>query len=121
MDSKSNITGLGMIARDSKGGIYMSACSNRQLRYQPVLAEALALRSAKFICKHLGLMNVILKGDCKVVVDAANSKEDNDSLLYPIIKDVQLMLIQQSTWKVQFSYREANQPAHMLAQLACSM
>lgn len=35
-----------------------------------------------------GLLNVILEGDCKVVIDAANSMEENASMLYPMIKDI---------------------------------
>lgn len=49
-------------------------------------------------------MQVTFEGDCKVVVDAANSGADNDTEIYPLIQDIQLMLKQQPTWTVQFDY-----------------
>lgn len=51
-----------------------------------------------------GLSNVILEGDCKVVIDATNSMEENASMLYPMIKDIQILLNHNPNWQIQFTF-----------------
>lgn len=122
MDDKNQSTGLGTIIRDFKGEIQASSCCNRPLLYQPAIAEAYApLRTAMLLCQDLGITEGIFEGDCKYVVSAANSKEDEYSAIYPLLVDIKALMHQRPTWKVQFKHRETNKVAHHLPKLACSV
>lgn len=116
-----NTIGLGMILKDFKGDILASACCNKPNQYRPVIVEALALRKAVLISQDLGLTQVIFEGDCKIVINAATSRETINSKLYSLIHDIQSLLSHQLTWKIQLDYKETNKVAHNLAILACIM
>lgn len=56
-----NTIGLGMIIRDFKGEIHASSCCNRPYKYQLVIVEVLALKSAMLLCNDLGQIQVIFE------------------------------------------------------------
>lgn len=58
---EAKVTRLGMCIRDSEGDIQVSASCNVQSKYQPEIAEALALRKSMDICKDLGFNNVVFQ------------------------------------------------------------
>lgn len=63
---------------------------------------------------------IIFEGD-KAVVSAMISKEESNSELYPMIRDIQMMISLQLSWRVQFNIRETDNIAHHLAKLAFTM
>lgn len=121
MDDTNQSTGLGMIIRDFKGEIKASSCCIKPCLYQPAIAEAYALCTAMLICQNLGIIEGIFEGDCKYVINAANSKDEVYSTIYPLITDIKAMMKQHPTWTIQFNNKDTNKVAHHLAKLACSM
>lgn len=116
-----NTLGLGMIIRVDNGAILVSACCNRNGLFSPTATEALALRTAMSLYQDLGFPQVISKGDCKVVVEAATSTKAPDSKIYPLIYDIHQYLRRHLMWKVQYVHGVCNQVAHNLARLACKV
>lgn len=80
VDSTTKQTGLGLVIRDSEGEIQVSACSKLCPNFQPVLAEATALRYAMLISRDLGLHQVIFEGDRRRVANEVNSSHETDTV-----------------------------------------
>jgi ribonuclease HI len=66
---------LGIVIRDSDGRFVAARATSRNGCVDPTSGEAMASFQAAKLCQELGLQNVILKGDAKVVVKGVNSKE----------------------------------------------
>lgn len=96
VDVKAKITGLGVIIRDTAGEIQVSSYCNLRTRFQPAIAEAMALMNAMIICNDLGFAQVIFERDCKTILKAANSTQENWTKLSPLIHDIRCMVMQQN-------------------------
>lgn len=53
----------------------------------------MALRTAMLICQDLGMHQVTFESDCKGVVSGVVSREESESMLYPMIQDIQMLII----------------------------
>lgn len=85
------------------------------------MAEAVALRRAMMICQEHNFFNIVFEGDYSEVVNVASNHMLSDDILNSILYDIHYMLERAPNWKVIYTPKLANQAAHVLAKLACSL
>lgn len=98
--------------------IYAAKCITRPGCVDPLTAEATAAVYALRFCKDMGLHNICLEGDAKLVVDAVNSGEANWSRIGHLMEDLKMLLCTFTQWEVRHVRRQANFAAHSLAKMA---
>lgn len=79
VDKRMNLTGLGGIARDSKGQIHFYDSCKVQQAMQPVVAEAMALRQLMLRCVDLDLQQIIYEGDCDLGCELNGRQSHSDN------------------------------------------
>lgn len=72
-------------------------------------------------CAKMGFNSMFFEGDCLVVVHWSNSQLELPSNIRPVIMDIRKLLQLHLDWSINFILREANNVAHLLAKLACSV
>lgn len=70
------------------------------------------------LAREMGLTQVCLEGDAKIIVDAVNSREPDWSRSGHLVDDIRTELAAISCWSMVYVCREINQAAHTLARLA---
>jgi hypothetical protein len=65
----------------------------------------------------MGLNNICLEGDAKLVVNAVNSRESNWTRIGHLVGDLKMLLYTFTQWEVRHVGREANFAARGLAKL----
>ncbi|XP_040987669.1 uncharacterized protein LOC121235387 [Juglans microcarpa x Juglans regia] len=113
--------GAGVIIRDHQGQVIGALRASRWLKGRPFDAEAHGLLLAALFCKEMGLMQVILKGDLKQVVDLLQKQVSNWSMGGLLIEDAQNLMNSCSQWSATHTYREANKVVHYLAKFALNL
>ncbi|XP_059436153.1 uncharacterized protein LOC132169082 [Corylus avellana] len=84
----------------------------------PTSAETLAAIMAVQLCTEMGMKQVQLEGDAKVVVDAVNSLLPDESATGHLTKDLRIALHSFTSWELGYVRKEGNNVAHILASLA---
>lgn len=74
--------------RGSEGGFQASLIAPKTHILFVAQAETAALHIAMVFCMELGLNQVILEGDAKVVIDAVNAKSEDNSWFGQEIEDL---------------------------------
>ena len=69
----------------------------------------------------LGMHNLCLEGDAKIVVDALNSREENWSRTRHLVVDARNLLNGFNQWDIKYVGRNANFVAHHIAVMAVNM
>ncbi|XP_040987840.1 uncharacterized protein LOC121235562 [Juglans microcarpa x Juglans regia] len=110
--------GLGVIIRDSVGKLLVVVTAPKDHISTAAQAESTALLRAMVICTELGYYQVCFEGDAKVVVDAVNSNNEDNSWLGQMTEDMQQMMKRNQAWSLKFVFRSANKAAHTAAQFA---
>ncbi|XP_042950145.1 uncharacterized protein LOC122282260 [Carya illinoinensis] len=110
--------GLGVVVRDSEGALNGSLVAPRRNVTSAFQAECHALHRAMVFYTELGLMHVCFEGDAKSVVDAVNSKTEDNSWDGQLIEDIRQLKAAYPVWKLGFVRRSANASAHAAAKLA---
>ncbi|XP_042958143.1 uncharacterized protein LOC122293710 [Carya illinoinensis] len=110
--------GLGIVLRDEVGEVLACACFKKPPISDSSLAETMALWQAVELSHELGFNRVILEGDAQVVISAVNSVDEDLSSGGHIVEDVKAVLRERRSWKIQFTRREGNEVAHLLAKKA---
>lgn len=85
---------------------------------KPELAKAMALRKGVSLCWDLQLSNIIFKGGCQIVVNAANCPYTSETELSPIAYDIHFMMQCAQGWLVNYVPREPNHATHGMAKQA---
>lgn len=83
----------------------------------PTVVEAMRALCALEFCRYLGLQNIFLEGDSKVVVQAIKGGSPWCSF-GQIIEDIHAILLGFRSRRVEHVRREANEAAHGLARAA---
>ncbi|KAG6626244.1 hypothetical protein CIPAW_15G035300 [Carya illinoinensis] len=117
-DKDSNRMGMGIIVRDSEGGLQACLPAPREQIFSVFQAERAILHRALELCVELGMNQVIFEGDVKVVIDAINSKCEDNSWLGQEIEDIQQLMELHPTWRLSFVYRSTNNTAHTAVKVA---
>ncbi|KAF5455032.1 hypothetical protein F2P56_024651 [Juglans regia] len=110
--------GLGVIIRDSIGRVQAVVTGPKDHISSTAQAESVALLRAMNLCTELGFNQVCFEGYAKAIVDAVNSKGEDNSWIGQMIEDMELLTRRNQAWSPRFVQRTANRVAHMAAKLA---
>ncbi|XP_042952140.1 uncharacterized protein LOC122289228 [Carya illinoinensis] len=121
MDKNMGRMGIGIVVRDCSGEVHVVVASPKQITRTANVAESWAMLRAIQLCRELGLRQVQLEGDAKMVVDAVNSNTQDSSWDGQVMEDIKSVLKAQPGWSVSFSGRSSNKAAHETAKLALSL
>ncbi|KAF5449973.1 hypothetical protein F2P56_030363 [Juglans regia] len=110
--------GLSAIVRDSIGNVQAVVTGPKDHISSAAQAESVALLRAMDLCIELGFNQVCFEGDVKAIVDAVNTKGEDNSWIGQMIEDMQLLLRMNQAWSLRFVQRTVNRVAHMTAKLA---
>ena len=119
--SREQKLGIGVVIRDAQGAVLASLSKILCHIHSPFEVEGLAAASALQLASDLGFQEVILDGDCQVLVLAL--KHDSDFLsAYGIILDV-VRLKARCFNKLHYFHvnREGNMVAHGLARFVLNV
>ncbi|XP_041009419.1 uncharacterized protein LOC121253474 [Juglans microcarpa x Juglans regia] len=115
-DIKHRQLGIEVFIRDEKGEVIVAYCGARGYVDQPVIAEGLALRKAIEPCSDLGLNRVTFEGDAQNIVKAIYNLDEDLCCYGSIIENSKSFLFTWSKWTVQYTCRNTNTVAHILAK-----
>ncbi|KAL8554186.1 hypothetical protein ACS0TY_002410 [Phlomoides rotata] len=68
--------------------------------------------------KDLGLQNVVIEGDSKIVIDAINLNVEGVSAFHDVISTCRLLVSEFNNCSILFAKREANIMAHTFARVS---
>ena len=111
-----NEAGLGVIIRDARGAVMGSMCQRVPFPHSIEAVEASAARCAIQFAKDLGLPEIDLEGDSKIVVDALLFSGPCSTFYGHIIEDIKLIASGLSSVHFQHVKRDGNNLAHLLAK-----
>ena len=103
---------IDVVVREEKGQVIVTMSKTRLGSIEPTMGEALASFHATSLYRNLGMQQLFLEGDAKLVVDAINSIMSTWSRFGHIVEDTQGILQTFSRWRCGFIHREANEVAH---------
>ncbi|XP_041001630.1 uncharacterized protein LOC121247328 [Juglans microcarpa x Juglans regia] len=104
--------GLGVIIRDSIGRVQAMVTGPKDHISSAAQAESVALLRAMDLCTELGFNQVCFEGDAKAIMDAVNSKGEDNSWIGQMIEDMQLLIRRNQAWSLRFVQRTVNRVAH---------
>jgi hypothetical protein len=85
---------------------------------EPAAAEALADTMAIQLAREMGLLQIYVEGDAKVIVEAEVSQAPDWSRRGHLIEDIRSALHSFPHWIMAYVKRGANQAAHTVTRLA---
>lgn len=113
--------GVGIVIRDSEGQIMVALSEKlRGPRIQkPEVVEAFAARRAIiFAREHCRLHQVVLEGDCQMLMQALQTGDSNSVLIGHLVADVRHHTVSFKRCNFTFVSKSCNRVAHALAQYA---
>jgi ribonuclease HI len=87
----------------------------------PLIAEVLALRDGVIFAKLRGFSHVVMEMDSLEVVNLWSLRQDDRSIVAPILDEVGELVSDFVSFSVQHVRRSANNSAHVCARLACTL
>ena len=118
VDAEKQVTGLGVVIRDSDGKCKAAAVKTSKFFGSVVMAEAAAMEWGLQVASSIGVTNGVVESDSLEVVELVNKKSTNMSEVFWVISEI---LEKQKTFqnfKAQHVLRTWNGIAHALAKLA---
>jgi ribonuclease HI len=109
---------LGAVIRDHTGEVQAVKSLTHTSLMEPVVAEAMAARMAIQLARELGLKQIQMEGDAKVVVEAVKSNAPDWSCWGHVTEDIRIALQYFKGWDMSFVSRTSNQAAHTIARSA---
>ena len=110
--------GGGVVIRNNQGKVVAAWCFTREGVFLPTVAESFAALEAIDLCRNVGLTQVHLEGDAKIIIDAVNCEEVDWSRLDHVVEDIKAELRCFNQWKMSFVNRGGNKATHSLAKFA---
>ena len=86
-----------------------------------IIAELWALRDGLLLANQIGVQNLWIELDAKVVVELVQSDSTSNAFYSPLLADCKSLLGRFQHCKVQHLFREVNRVADALAKLGCYM
>lgn len=118
IDSHKGQIGVGILVRDSEGGVIAAWSFIKEITTEPIVAEAMgALDSVEF-CTHVSLLHIFLEGYALQVVNAVRFAGRSWNRFGQIIEDIWGILSLLSSWQISHVKIECNSAAHSLANEA---
>jgi hypothetical protein len=87
----------------------------------PLIAEVLALRDVVNFARLGGFSHVVMEMDSLEVVNLWSSRQDDRSIVAPILDEVGELVSDLVSFSIQHVRRSANNSTHTCARLACSL
>ncbi|XP_074377941.1 uncharacterized protein LOC141719459 [Apium graveolens] len=112
--------GIGLVARDSAGGLLQARTKKFQGQARAEFAEAIAIKEALSWCMCSSWSSVIIESDCLVVVQAIRSSTPMLSHFGGVIEECRKVLKENNNFQLYFIKRSANMAAHELARASYS-
>ena len=111
------------------GGGVLRDCEGRWMRgfvrsigeTTSIMAEFWALRDGLLLAGQLGVQNLVVELDAKVVVELVQSGSSSNAFYSSLLADCRLLLGRFQHYKVQHAFREVNRVADALAKSGCVM
>ena len=85
--------------------------------FEPAAAEALAAMAIQ-LARELGLSQINMEGDAKMITEAVKSNAPHWSKWGHLIDDIRYRFQNFTQWTMAYVKRDANQAAHMVARMA---
>ncbi|XP_027169645.1 uncharacterized protein LOC113769391 [Coffea eugenioides] len=121
ISAKMKRTGQGIVARNWKGKIMRAKGIVNQYKGVPSKEEALAIRNAILMAKHVGWTKIIVHSDSKSVIDQINRSNDYEYNIATILEDVQELRTHFESCRFVFIPRSENEISHTLTQFAVKL
>lgn len=109
-------TGMGMVARNSKGELIQAVSKFTREVVSPELAEAMAIKEAFSWIKSNLWQEVIMESDCMVPVQAIRSNMQMRSPFGLVVEDCRNTLLLLNKVSLFFVRRSANMAAHFIVR-----
>ncbi|KAF5454972.1 hypothetical protein F2P56_024597 [Juglans regia] len=109
---------MGVIIKDSEGRLLAVVTVSKDHISTAAQAESAALHRAMDLCTEVGINQACFEGDAKVVVDAVNSKNEDNSWLGQMTEDLQQLMKSNQASSLNFVNKSANKAAHTASKLA---
>ena len=111
------------------GGGVIRDCEGRWMRgfarsigfTTSIMAEFWALRDGLLLAGQIGVQNLVIELDAKVVVELFQSMSSSNAFYSSLLADCRSLLGRFQHYKVQHAFREVNRVADALAKLGCVM
>jgi hypothetical protein len=87
IDKSCGRMGIDVVIRDEKGQVIVATSKTRLGSFEPTTGEALASFRATSLCRDLGIQQLFLEGDAKLVVDAINLISSTWSRFGHVVED----------------------------------
>ena len=110
----------GGLIRDSQGNWVKGYMRNIGVATN-IIAEFWVLRNGLTLASQLGITQLLVKLDAKVVVDLILSSKPSNSPYSSLLNDCKYLLNQLQQFRVSHAFREANHCADSLAKGGCSL
>ena len=118
LNSRLNLTGLGVVARDCYGRVLASFCRNVRASYQPQIAEALAILECLRLAINRNFSHIIVESDALVVVQLISQKDPPLSEVGVVVTNILELAEHFTAVSFLFVPRLLNRVAHGIAKLA---
>ncbi|XP_057419104.1 uncharacterized protein LOC130713349 [Lotus japonicus] len=109
--------GFGLVVRDHNARMMFAATYMEPARFDPAMAEALALRWSLSVIEELGMDDVVIETDSMIVYKAMREAHCKP-YIEPIILDCKFLASMFPKFSISHVKRKANNSAHSLAALA---
>ena len=121
-------TSFGNLGKARGGGVIRD-CEGRWMRgfarsigfTTSIIAEFWALRNGLLQAVQIGVQNLLIELDAKVVVELVRSMSPSNAFYSSLLADCRSLLGRFQYYKVQHTFREVNHVADVLAKLGCEM
>ena len=107
--------GIGFVARDSSGKFILVGSKTIWFEGSADMVEAKAILWALSKAKEFGLLHVMIKSNCKIVVEALNGRGQRVAHVQTVIDNCLMFCLEFLLLSFLFCFRTCNGVAHKLA------
>jgi ribonuclease HI len=110
--------GIGVLVRDATGAIIATLSKNVKVFQDPTTVEAMGALCAVEFSRDVGIQDIFIEGDSKLVIQGINSSSSEFCQYGHIVEDIKKVLRTYRKWEAGFVRQEVNLVAHGLAKVA---
>uniref|UniRef100_A0A803PD31 Uncharacterized protein n=1 Tax=Cannabis sativa TaxID=3483 RepID=A0A803PD31_CANSA len=110
--------GFGAVIKDWRGNLVAGLSIPTAGNFQPLMAEALALRAGLIWCHHIKIPLAVVETDSKLLVDKVHGQKSDLSALSDVVEDIRSSLSLFPNVGLRHVNRKLNCNAHRLARRA---
>ncbi|KAL0001855.1 hypothetical protein SO802_015636 [Lithocarpus litseifolius] len=118
MFKETGCCGIGIVIRNERGLIIGAMSKKMDISLEALEVEAKAFEEGILLVGDLGLKDIVLEGDAKVVIDTLAGSSSPLSSIQMIIEGFQRWKFKVHAWEVNYVCRTDNIAAHLMARNA---